>query len=102
MRSAHPPSASSSYGGCSSLLRRAALLRFSRCRNCGGLDRDSEGFMAVRLESVQPVLASSDVAASISFYERLGFKVAFRDRAVDPKYVALRRDGVELHLQWHD
>ena len=58
--------------------------------------------MAARLESVQPVLTSSDVAASIGFYELLGFKVVFRDRAADPKYVAVRRDGVELHLQWHD
>ena len=58
--------------------------------------------MAVRLDSVQPVLASSDIAASIGFYARLGFTVVFRDQADAPKYVAVRRDGVELHLQWHD
>jgi catechol 2,3-dioxygenase-like lactoylglutathione lyase family enzyme len=55
-----------------------------------------------RLEAVHPVLASRDVAASIRFYERLGFALTFQDRPVDPRYAAVARDGVELHLQWHD
>jgi catechol 2,3-dioxygenase-like lactoylglutathione lyase family enzyme len=58
--------------------------------------------MTSRLESVHPVLACSDVATSIRFYGRLGFVLAFQDDPDDPKYVAIRRDGVELHLQWHD
>jgi catechol 2,3-dioxygenase-like lactoylglutathione lyase family enzyme len=55
-----------------------------------------------RLEAVHPVLMVRDVAASIRFYERLGFALAFRDSPGDPKYAGVRRDAVELHLQWHD
>ncbi len=58
--------------------------------------------MAPRLESVQPVLMSRDVAASIRFYERLDFGLAFVDSPDDPKYAGVCRDAVELHLQWHD
>jgi catechol 2,3-dioxygenase-like lactoylglutathione lyase family enzyme len=58
--------------------------------------------MKPRLESVQPVLMSRDVTASIRFYEKLGFALAGQDRAQDPRYARLERDGVELHLQWHD
>ena len=43
-----------------------------------------------------------DVAASIQFYQLLGFEPAFRDAPVEPKYAGVRRDGVELHLQWHE
>ena len=55
-----------------------------------------------RLEVVQPVLMSRNVAASVRFYERLGFSLRFQDRAVDPKYAGVTRDGVELHFQWQD
>jgi len=55
-----------------------------------------------KLERVQPVLMSRDVEASIGFYRQLGFDVAFRDDPTAPKYAGVRRDGVELHLQWHD
>jgi catechol 2,3-dioxygenase-like lactoylglutathione lyase family enzyme len=59
--------------------------------------------MAPHLERVQPVLMCRDVAASIRFYvERLGFSLAFQDAPHDPKYAGVARDGVELHLQWHD
>lgn len=58
--------------------------------------------MASRLEQVQPVLATRDVRAAIQFYERLGFTMTFCDTPNDPKYAGVRRDGVELHLQWHD
>ncbi|MEP6801236.1 MAG: VOC family protein [Acidobacteriota bacterium] len=54
------------------------------------------------LEAVQPVLMSRNVAASIRFYQRLGFSVTFQDRALDPRYAGVARDGVELHLQWQD
>ncbi|MGE5234213.1 MAG: bleomycin resistance protein [Acidobacteriota bacterium] len=57
--------------------------------------------MTTRLEAVHPVLMSSDVATSIRFYSRLGFELAFQDDASPPKYAALRRDEVEIHLQWH-
>ncbi len=55
-----------------------------------------------KLESVQPVLMVRDVTASIQFYQLLGFEPAFRDSPVEPKYAGVRRDGVELHLQWHE
>jgi catechol 2,3-dioxygenase-like lactoylglutathione lyase family enzyme len=58
--------------------------------------------MEPRLESVHPVLMSRDVGASIRFYQRLGFVLAGQDVQGDPKYARIRRDEVELHLQWHD
>lgn len=57
---------------------------------------------AARLEEIHPVLGSSDVAASVRFYEGLGFRETFRDVVTAPRYAAVRRDGVELHLQWQD
>jgi uncharacterized protein YndB with AHSA1/START domain/catechol 2,3-dioxygenase-like lactoylglutathione lyase family enzyme len=55
-----------------------------------------------RLEQIQPVLMSRDVAASIDFYvNRLGFTLAFHAPA-HPAYAVLRRDAVELHVQWND
>lgn len=55
-----------------------------------------------RLESVQPVLPVRDLTAAIGFYVgRLGFELAFADSPNDPGYAGVRRDGVELHLQWH-
>ncbi|MEG2941713.1 MAG: hypothetical protein RR969_09065, partial [Thermomonas sp.] len=52
--------------------------------------------------AIHPVLAARDVAASVRFYGLLGFVLAFRDDADAPRYAALQRDGVELHLQWAD
>lgn len=57
--------------------------------------------MTVRLEAVHPVLGAADVEASLEFFERLGFQVLFRDRPDSPKYAAVRRDDVTLHLQWN-
>ena len=54
------------------------------------------------LQAVQPVLMSRDVAASVRFYERLGFALRFQDAPVAPRYAGVTRDGVELHLQWQD
>lgn len=56
----------------------------------------------VRLQSVQPVLMSSDVLASVRFYERLGFRLAFAWPERAPEYAGVSRDGVELHLQRQD
>ena len=55
-----------------------------------------------KLESVQPVLMSRDVVRSVEFYARLGFTLAGQDDADNPKYARIRRDDIELHLQWHD
>ncbi len=54
-----------------------------------------------RIESVQPVLMVRDVPAAIAFYARLGFELAFADAEDAPTYAGVRRDGAELHLQWH-
>ena len=45
---------------------------------------------------------SRDLERSIRFYLELGFKLAWQDSAVDPKYAVIERDAVQLHLQWHD
>jgi hypothetical protein len=56
--------------------------------------------MTAALQSVHPVLASNDVTLSIEFFQRLGFGEAFRDEPIEPKYAVVRRDNVELHIQW--
>ena len=58
--------------------------------------------MTVRLEAVHPVLMSSDPSRSIPFFTRLGFTVTFQDRTTSPRYVAITRDDVTLHLQRQD
>jgi catechol 2,3-dioxygenase-like lactoylglutathione lyase family enzyme len=58
--------------------------------------------MTAKLEAVHPVLMVRNVAASIQFYQRLGFELLFSDPPSDPKYAGMRRDSVELHIQWHD
>ena len=55
-----------------------------------------------KLGAVKPVLMVRDVPASIRFFAALGFEALFTDSATDPKYAGVARDGVELHLQWHD
>lgn len=53
-------------------------------------------------QAVHPVLPSRDVSAAVAFYVgKLGFTLAFQD-AASPRYAGVRRDAVELHLQWHD
>lgn len=55
------------------------------------------------LLAVHPVLPSKNVAAAVAFYvERLGFALAFHDTSGAPRYAGVRRDGVVIHLQWHD
>jgi catechol 2,3-dioxygenase-like lactoylglutathione lyase family enzyme len=50
---------------------------------------------------VQPILGSRDVAKAVAFYvDRLGFRLAFGDPSVQVTYVGLRRDNVELHMQF--
>jgi len=58
--------------------------------------------MKATFKAVQPVLMVRDVAVSIRFFQLLGFELAFCYSQDDPKYAGVRRDGVELHLQWHD
>lgn len=58
--------------------------------------------MKATLSAVHPVLMVRDVNAAVAFYQRLGFSLAFTDSDTQPTYAGVRRDGVELHLQWHD
>jgi catechol 2,3-dioxygenase-like lactoylglutathione lyase family enzyme len=54
------------------------------------------------IEHIQPVLPSRNVEASVDYYVgRLGFTLVFMVTE-KPAYAVIRRDGVELHLQWHD
>lgn len=55
-----------------------------------------------RIWAVQPVLMCRSVPTSIAFYRSLGFELVFHDDPAEPRYAGVARDGVELHLQWHD
>ena len=54
------------------------------------------------LHAVNPVLPARDVNESVRFFRRLGFSLLFLDSEDRPRYAALERDGVEIHLQWAD
>lgn len=55
------------------------------------------------LHQIHPVLAVKDVVEALDFYvNRLGFKIGFADDSKNPKYAGVLRDGIEIHLQWHD
>ncbi len=50
---------------------------------------------------VQPILGTRDLEKAVRFYvDRLGFALAFGDASVPINYVGLRRDGVEIHMQF--
>lgn len=43
-----------------------------------------------------------DVAEAITFYTtQLGFALIFTDASANPGYAGVKREGVEIHLQWH-
>jgi catechol 2,3-dioxygenase-like lactoylglutathione lyase family enzyme len=53
------------------------------------------------LTQVQPILGTRDVARAVRFYlDRLGFTLAFGVPTNEGNYVGLRRDRVELHMQF--
>jgi catechol 2,3-dioxygenase-like lactoylglutathione lyase family enzyme len=55
-------------------------------------------------EKVCPILPVRDLRQALAYYERLGFKLAFGGPSSDPAdpggYAGVRRDGVEIHLQF--
>ena len=52
-------------------------------------------------KEAHPILGTRDIQRAIAFYtQRLGFKLAFGDKADPPNYVGFRRDAVELHMQF--
>lgn len=55
------------------------------------------------LFQIHPILPVKDVVEALSFYvNRLGFKIAFANDSKKPTYAGIRRDHIEIHLQWHD
>jgi uncharacterized glyoxalase superfamily protein PhnB len=55
------------------------------------------------LHQIHPVLPVKNVVEALSFYViKLGFSIAFADNGKDPKYAGIRKDDIEIHLQWHD
>jgi len=45
-----------------------------------------------------PVIPTSDMKRDVVWYtEKVGFEYAFGDEM----YAGIRRDGLEIHLQWH-
>ena len=53
-------------------------------------------------KDVQPVLPCRDIDGAVDYYVgRLGFTLVFNISG-QPGYAVIRRDDVELHLQWHD
>lgn len=55
------------------------------------------------LHQIHPVLPAQNVLAALIFYvNKLGFEIAFADDAKNPTYAGVRRDHIEIHLQWHD
>ena len=54
------------------------------------------------IQAVHPVLMARDVASSIRFFGRLGFRFVFADVRSAPRYAVVTRDNCDLHLQWQD
>jgi catechol 2,3-dioxygenase-like lactoylglutathione lyase family enzyme len=53
--------------------------------------------------AVHPILGTRDLERALDFYQsKLGFTLAFRDPSGPTNYAGVRRDGVELHMQWQD
>ena len=55
------------------------------------------------LHQIHPVLPVQNVVVALFYYtSKLGFEIAFADDAENPTYAGVKRDGIEIHLQWHD
>ncbi len=53
--------------------------------------------------SVHPVIPARNVGKAIDFYvNKLRFELIFQDTEKNPHYAGIKRDNIELHLQWHD
>ena len=56
-----------------------------------------------QFQAVHPVIPVRDVAKAVDQYvNKLGFSLLFQDDPDKPMYAGIKRDNVELHLQWHD
>ena len=55
------------------------------------------------LHQIHPILPVQNVLAALFFYvNKLGFEIAFADDPKKPTYAGIKRDHIEIHLQWHD
>lgn len=50
------------------------------------------------LEKLSPILPSRDIAATETFWQRLGFVTVYSDEA---DYLLMKRDGAEVHFFAH-
>jgi catechol 2,3-dioxygenase-like lactoylglutathione lyase family enzyme len=51
--------------------------------------------------ALHPILGTRDLERALNFYiGQLGFELAFRDPGGPANYAGVRREQVELHLQW--
>lgn len=53
-------------------------------------------------KAVYPVLPTTDMSATLAFWQKLGFEIAFADDMDAPNtsaYAGVTRDGLTLHLQ---
>ena len=54
-------------------------------------------------KAVHPILGTRDLERALAFYiEQLGFALAFRDPSAPDNYAGVRREQVDLHMQWQD
>ena len=55
------------------------------------------------LKQIHPVLPVKNVFNAVTYYiDKLGFGLAFTDTSDAHGYAGVKRDGIEIHLQWHD
>ncbi len=55
------------------------------------------------LKQIHPVLPVKNVEKAVGYYvEKLHFKLSFIDTTDVNGYAGVVRDGIEIHLQWHD
>jgi catechol 2,3-dioxygenase-like lactoylglutathione lyase family enzyme len=50
------------------------------------------------LEKLCPILPARDIAATETFWQRLGFATVYRD---DEEYLLMKREGAEVHFFYH-
>lgn len=59
--------------------------------------------MTTMFSAVHPILGTRNLERALAFYiDQLGFELAFRDPSGPDNYAGVRREQVELHMQWQD
>ncbi len=58
--------------------------------------------MKAVFQEVHPVIPVRDIVRSLVYYvDKLGFTIVFVDNPNQPTYAGIKRDSIQLHLQWH-